>query len=86
MLNKIYAEQKITNRNLKGISNIVMMGIFAMLIKDAKARGDIQAKKLCRIGVCLTAVSQGILIVSDIIDLINHKNLDKSDLEETQSL
>lgn len=45
MLNKMYAEQRITNRNLKGISNILLMGILAMLGKDAKTRGDDQGKE-----------------------------------------
>lgn len=82
MLDKIYTEQRIANRNLRRISNILMMGILAMLGKDAKARGDVQGKKLCRIGVWLTAVSQGLLIVSDIIDFVQIKNSENFEPEE----
>lgn len=76
MLNKIYAEQKVTNRSLHRIANILLMGLFAGLGKNAKASGDEHGTKLCRIGVGLTAVSQCLLIASDIAALINNKKTD----------
>lgn len=76
MLNRIYAEQKATNRSLHRIANILLMGLFAGLGNNAKACGDEQGKKLCRIGVGLTAVSQLLLIASDIAALINNKRTD----------
>lgn len=80
MLNKIYAEQKVTNRNLQRISNVLLMMLFAGLGRDAKVRGDEQGKKLCKAGLCLTAVSQGILIISDIVDIVkNGKPVEESD-------
>lgn len=80
MLNKIYAEQKVTNRNLQRISNVLLMMLFAGLGRDAKVRGDEQGKKLCKAGLCLTAVSQGLLIISDIVDIVkNGKPVEESD-------
>ena len=76
VLNRIYAEQKATNRSLHRIANILLMGLFAGLGNNAKARGDEQGKKLCRIGVDLPAVSQLLLIASDIAALINNKRTD----------
>jgi len=70
MLNKIYTEQKITNRNLQRISNVLLMILFAGLGRDAKVRGDEQGKKLCKAGLCPTAVSQGLLLISDIVDIV----------------
>lgn len=83
MLNKIYAEQKVTNRNLQRISNVMLMMLFAGLGRDAKARGDEQGKKLCKAGLCLTAVSQGLLIISDIVAIVkNGKQVQESDENE----
>ena len=83
MLNKIYAEQKVTNRNLQRISNVLLMMLFAGLGKDAKVRGDEQGKKLCKAGLCLTAVSQGLLTISDIVDIVkNGKPVEESDENE----
>lgn len=83
MLNKIYAEQKVTNRNLQRISNVLLMMLFAGLGRDAKVRGDEQGKKLCKAGLCLTAVSQGLLIISDIVDIVkNGKPVEESDENE----
>ena len=74
MLNKIYAQQKVMNRNLQRISNVMLMMVFACIGKDAKAREDEQGKMLCKIGLGLTAVLQGLLLVSDIVDLVKSKN------------
>ncbi len=83
MLNKIYAEQKVTNRNLQRISNVLLMMLFAGLGRDAKVRGDEQGKKLCKAGLCLTAVSQGLLTISDIVDIVkNGKPVEESDENE----
>lgn len=76
MLNRIYAEQKATNRSLHRIANILLMGLFAGLGNNAKARGDEHGTKLCRLGVGLTAVSQCLLIASDIAALIDAKKED----------
>lgn len=73
MLNKIYTEQKATNRNLQRISNVMLMMLFAGLGRDAKFRDDEQGKKLCKAGLCLTAVSQGLLIISDIVALVKSR-------------
>lgn len=73
MLNKIYAEQKVTNRNLQRIRNVLLMMLFAGLGRDAKVRGDEQGKKLCKAGLCLTTVSQGLLIFSDIVDIVKSR-------------
>ena len=83
MLNKIYAEQKVTNRNLQRISNVLLMMLFAGLGRDAKVRGDEQGKKLCKAGLCLTAVSQGLLTISDIVDIVkNGQPVEESDENE----
>ena len=83
MLNKIYAEQKVTNGNLQRISNVLLMMLFAGLGGEAKSRGDEQGKKLCKAGLCLTAVSQGLLIISDIVAIVkNGKQVESDENEE----
>ena len=67
----------------KCIANILLMGLFAGLGKNAKASGDEHGTKLCRLGIGLTAVSQCLLIASDIAALINNKKEDsETDLNE----
>lgn len=73
MLNKIYAEQKMMNRNLQRISHLMLMFMFAYLGKDAKENDDEQGKKLCKFGVCLTAAAQGLLLIADLVDLFKNK-------------
>lgn len=68
LLNDIYYEQKATNRQLQRLSNIALIGILAGLSKNTKDRGDEHGKKLCKAGLILTIVAEGVLMVSDIMD------------------
>lgn len=70
MLKKVYTEQKMMNKNLQRITNLILMILFTMVGKEAAARDDETGKRLCRIGVGLTAVTHALLIVSDIADLV----------------
>lgn len=80
MLNDIYYEQKATNRQLQRLSNIALIGILAGLSKNAKDRGDVQGKKLCKVGLILAIVVEGVLMASDIMDY-RSKSISKQLLE-----
>ncbi|MBQ4059604.1 MAG: hypothetical protein IJD40_11870 [Lachnospiraceae bacterium] len=68
LLNDIYYEQKATNRQLQRLSNIALIGILMWLSKNAKDKGDELGKKLCKAGLALAIVAEGVLMVSDIWD------------------
>lgn len=71
MLDKIYAEQKTISRNLQQISNIILMVFFANLKTKAKSDNDENLKKICHIGLILTAISHGLVVLSRILDLVD---------------
>ena len=73
MLNKIYEEQKTTNRNLQRISNVILMAVFAGLGINAKEHDNEQGRMLCRMGLYLTAISQGLLIATDIYEVVKKR-------------
>lgn len=68
LLNDIYYEQKATNRQLQRLSNIALIGILMWLSKNTKDKGDELGKKLCKVGLTLAIVAEGVLMVSDIWD------------------
>lgn len=78
MMDKIYEEQKVTNRSLRRISNLILMAMFVSLGNDAKARNDEDGAKLCLIGMGLTTVSYGLSLVTDVIEIIKSRNQIKS--------
>lgn len=73
MMDKIYFEQKAINRSLQRINNIIIMAIFAGFGKNAKLCDDEKGKKLCKIGIALTAVVQGLLFITEVIEVIKQK-------------
>lgn len=73
ILNDIYYEQKSTNRQLQRLSNIVLIGILTYLSKNAKDKDDEQGKRLCKVGLILATVAEGILMLVDIMDYRSRK-------------
>ncbi len=68
VLNEIYYEQKEANRQLQRLSNSVLIGILAMLYRDAKNRGDEGGKKLCTAGFILALAAEVGLMILGIMD------------------
>jgi len=68
LLNEIYYEQKATNRNLQRLSNITLIGILARLSKVAKDKGDEKGKRLCKVGLVLAIITEGLILMLDILD------------------
>lgn len=68
LLNDIYYEQKATNRQLQRVTNIALIAILTWLSKSAKDKGDEQGKKLCKAGLTLAVMVEGVLMISDILD------------------
>lgn len=73
MLKKVYEEQKMANKSLQRITNLILMIIFALVGREAASRGDETGKILCRIGLGLNAAAHILMITSDISDLVKLK-------------
>ena len=80
MLRKIYYENKATNRNAQRQVNSGLIGILSGTAKEAKASDDPKAKSLGKAGMVMIAITEGLLLFSDILDYcINRieENLEK---------
>lgn len=80
MLRKIYYENKATNRNLQRLVNIGLIGILSGAAKEAKASDDPKAKSLVKAGMVMLAITEGLLLFSDILDYCKNRieeNLEK---------
>ena len=62
MLRKIYYENKAINRNMQRLVNI------GGIAKEAKASDDPKAKILVKAGMVMIAITEGLLLFSDILD------------------
>lgn len=83
LLNDIYYEQKATNRHLQRLSNIALIGILAKISKAAKDNGDEAGKRLCKVGLVLIVIAEGLTLVSDILDYKAKRNREELlDFEE----
>lgn len=80
MLRKIYYENKAMNRNMQRLVNIGLLGILGRAAKEAKESDDAKGKNLVKAGLVLVAVTQGLLMISDILDY--RKNRMEAQLEE----
>lgn len=80
MLRKIYYENKATNRNMQRLVNIGLIGILSGVAKEAKASDDPKAKSLVKAGMVMIAITEGLLLFSDILDYCKNRiedNLEK---------
>lgn len=80
MLRKIYYENKATNRNMQRLVNIGLIGILSGAAKEAKASDDSKAKSLVKAGMVMIAITEGLLLFSDILDYCKNRieeNLEK---------
>ena len=68
MLRKIYYENKAINRNMQRLVNIGLIGILGGIAKEAKASDDPKAKILVKAGMVMIAITEGLLLFSDILD------------------
>lgn len=68
MLRKIYYENKAMNRNMQRLVNIGLLGILGKAAKEAKESDDAKGKNLVKAGLALVAITQGLLMISDILD------------------
>ena len=73
MLKKINLEQKMTNRNLQRILNVILMMFFAAENREAEKDNDEGRKKISRLGMILVTVAQFVLLTEDIVDIIKRK-------------
>lgn len=80
MLRKIYYENKAMNRNMQRLVNIGLLGILGRAAKEAKESDDAKGKNLVKAGLVLIAITQGLLMISDILDY--RKNRMEAQLEE----
>lgn len=69
LLSDIYYEQKATNRNLQRLSNIVLIEILARLSNVAKEKEDETGKILCKVGLVLAVLAEGLMLVSEVFDI-----------------
>jgi hypothetical protein len=68
VLRKIYYENKAMNRNMQRLMNIGLLGILGRAAKEAKESDDAKEKNLVKAGLVLVAITQGLLMISDILD------------------
>lgn len=80
MLREIYYENKAMNRNMQRLVNIGLLGILGRAAKEAKEPDDAKEKNLVKAGLVLIAITQGLLMISDILDY--RKNRMEEQLEE----
>ena len=67
-IRKIYYENKAINRNMQRLVNIGLIGILGGIAKEAKASDDPKAKILVKAGMVMIAITEGLLLFSDILD------------------
>lgn len=68
LLKEIHKDNKAINRNLQRLANIGLIGLLWKSAEEAKKSGDSAGKTLAKAGLLLVAVSEAILLVSDLID------------------
>lgn len=68
LLREIHRDNKAINRNLQRLANIGLIGLLGKCAEEAKRTGDAVGKTLAKAGLLLVAVSEVILLVSDLID------------------
>lgn len=73
LLKEIHRDNKAINRNLQRLANIGLIGLLGKSAEEAKKAGDSAGKALAKMGLLLAAVSEVILLVSDLSDYRKEK-------------
>ena len=73
LLREIHRDNKAINRNLQRLANIGLIGLIGKCAQEAKRTGDAAGKTLAKMGLLFVAVSEVILLVSDLIDYREEK-------------
>ena len=73
LLREIHRDNKAINRNLQRLANIGLIGLLWKVAGEAKKAGDSAGEMLAKVGLILVAVSEVILLVSDLIDYRKEK-------------
>ena len=68
ILREIHRENKSINRNLQRLANIGLIGLLGKSAEEAKKTDDPVGKTLAKTGLILVAVSEIVLMITDIID------------------
>ena len=68
MLRKIYYENKAINKNMQRLVNVGLIGILSGAAQEAKASDDPKEKILVKAGMVMIAITEGLLMLSDILD------------------
>ena len=68
LLREIHRENKAINRNLQRLANIGLIGLLGKCAEEVKKSDDSAGKTLAKAGLLLVAVSEVILLVSDLSD------------------
>ena len=68
LLQKIYRENREIKRNLHHLANIGLIGVLGNLAVEAKKKGDGEGKKLIRAGLLCIAISELLILISEIND------------------
>lgn len=68
MLRKIYYENKAINKNMQRLLNVGLIGILSGAAKEAKGSDDPKEKILVKAGMVMIAITEGLLMLSDILD------------------
>lgn len=66
ILREIHRENKSINRNLQRLANIGLIGLLGKSAEEAKKTDDPVGKTLAKMGLMLVAVSEIVLMISDI--------------------
>ncbi len=82
ILREIHRENKSINRNLQRLANIGLIGLLGKSAEEAKKTDDPVGKTLAKMGLMLVAVSEIVLMISDIIDYREeHEALEEAGLD-----
>lgn len=68
MLRKIYYENKAINKNMQRLVNVGVIAILSGAAKEAKGSDDPKEKILVKAGMVMIAITEGLLMLSDILD------------------
>lgn len=73
LLREIHKDNKTINRNLQRLANIGLIGLLGKCAQEAKKSDDSAGKTLAKMGLLFVAVSEVILLASDLSDYRKEK-------------
>lgn len=84
MLQDIYEENRSINRNLQRITSIGLIAILGNIIKEAKGKDDDKTVRIGRLALFALAVTQILLLISDVSALVRKRNEEKLEKYEEE--